>query len=401
MDPNLKTAAESGNVSQLYELIERDGNILRRFDKVEFIETPLHIAAEKGCIGFAMEILNLKPSFSRKLNHRGLSPMHIAVEKRQQEMALRLLEVDKDVVRVRGKNGETPFHYLCKLEDQHRLLDRFMQASPECIGDVTVQNRTALHIAVESNRPDILKVLLRSLGKEEYYHEVINRQDEDGNTALHIAATKNQPQMVRLLLECKADKQITNLAGLSALDVSRGSNNRENITILGREFIPRVSNLKYKWRKRIVECARKSSSLIFHDMDNISGDDRNALLVILGLLLTATFQSALSPPGGVWQGDDSSSNNSTVYGEPKLPGTSMMNRYDFIYFYIPAYIVFIVTFFLTLDLLKPFPQGFRTALQVLLSFLAICFDQSISLIAPTSVKTECFDCVMWDIPFIC
>ncbi|MBA0870093.1 hypothetical protein Goshw_007752 [Gossypium schwendimanii] len=41
-------------------------------------------------------------------------------------------------------------------------------------------------------------------------------------------------------------------------------------------------------------------------MDDISADDRNALLVILGLLLTATYQATLSPPGGVWQGENTS-----------------------------------------------------------------------------------------------
>ncbi|KAK8540894.1 hypothetical protein V6N13_038636 [Hibiscus sabdariffa] len=105
MDQHLKAAAEAGNVSRLYELIEANGNIFKRFDKVEFVETPLHIAVEKGCGGFAMEIVSLKSSFVRKLNHRGLSPMYLAVEKGQQEIALRLLEVDKDLVRVRGKNG--------------------------------------------------------------------------------------------------------------------------------------------------------------------------------------------------------------------------------------------------------------------------------------------------------
>ncbi|KAK8576833.1 hypothetical protein V6N13_121833 [Hibiscus sabdariffa] len=194
MDQNLKAAAETGNVSQLYELIERDGNVLRRFDEVEFIETPLHVAAEKGCIVFAMEIMSLKPSFARKLNQRGLSPMHLAIEKGQHEMALRLLQVHKDLVRVRGKNGETSLHYLCKVENQHHLLDRFMQACPESIRDATVQNRTALHIAVENNRPDVLRVLLRLLGKNDHYQEEVNRQDEDGNTALHIAARNNQSQ---------------------------------------------------------------------------------------------------------------------------------------------------------------------------------------------------------------
>ncbi|KAK8502125.1 hypothetical protein V6N13_038631 [Hibiscus sabdariffa] len=42
-------------------------------------------------------------------------------------------------IRRRGENGETPLHYLCKVENKHSLLDRFMQACPKRIGDVTVQ----------------------------------------------------------------------------------------------------------------------------------------------------------------------------------------------------------------------------------------------------------------------
>ncbi|KAK8514885.1 hypothetical protein V6N13_121834 [Hibiscus sabdariffa] len=59
--------------------------------------------------------------------------------------------------------------------------------------------------------------------------------------------------------------------------------------------------------------------------NNISCDDRNALLVILALLLTASYQATLSPPGGLWQGDSSS--NSTVefdFFELGRPGSSIM-----------------------------------------------------------------------------
>ena len=61
---------------------------------------------------------------------------------------------------------------------------------------------------------------------------------------------------------------------------------------------------------------------------------------------------------------------------------------SFLLFYMPTCVVFIVTFFLTLALLKPFPSGFRTALQVLLAFLAICFDESIFSLAPTDLAAE-------------
>ncbi|PPR81259.1 hypothetical protein GOBAR_AA39459 [Gossypium barbadense] len=112
MNERLSTAARTGNVSDLYSLIQRDGNVLRHFDEVEFVETPLHIAAEEGCIRFAIELMNLKPSFARKLNHQGLSPIHLALKKGHKEMVLRFLEIDKDLVRVRGKNGETLLHYI-------------------------------------------------------------------------------------------------------------------------------------------------------------------------------------------------------------------------------------------------------------------------------------------------
>ncbi|PPD77517.1 hypothetical protein GOBAR_DD25554 [Gossypium barbadense] len=306
MDESLRQAARTGKVNELYTVIQRNGNVLRHFDEVEFIETPLHIAAEEGCIEFAMEMMNLKPSFARKLNHQGLSPLHIAVRKGHKEMALRFLEIDKHLVRVRGKKGKTPLHYLCKVGNQLGLLDPFLEASPDCLQDVTIENRTALHIAIQNNRLDVLQLLIPTLKRKDYYWEVVNRKDKDGNTALHIAAIHNQPKMLKLLLNCKADKHATNQVGLTALGIAQQHNYRENIAILKGCFIPVVSNFKRKLEEQVVKYVTKASLLIFQNMDNISADDRNALLVILGLLLTATYQATLSPPGGVWQGENTS-----------------------------------------------------------------------------------------------
>ncbi|KAG8480415.1 hypothetical protein CXB51_025072 [Gossypium anomalum] len=297
MDEDLRNAARTGKVNELYRVIQRNGNVLRRFDEVEFIETPLHIAAEKECIEFAMEMMNLKPSFARKLNHQGLSPLHIALREGHKEMALRFLEINKDLVRVRGKKGNTPLHYLCKVGNQLDLLDTFLEASPDCLQDVTIKNRTALHIAIENNRLDVLQLLIRALKRKDYFWEVLNRKDKDGNTALHIAATQDQPQ---------ADKHATNEVRLTALGIAQQRENNENIAILQGYFIPVVSNFKRKLEKQAPKYVSKASLLIFQNMDNISADDRNALLVILGLLLTATYQATLSPPGGVWQGENTS-----------------------------------------------------------------------------------------------
>ncbi|KAE8669336.1 Pectinesterase isoform 2 [Hibiscus syriacus] len=246
--------------------------------------------------------------------------------------------IEKDLVRVRGRKSKTPLHYVSKVANQDFFLDRFLEACPDSILDVTTQNSTALHIAVENRRLDVL-------------------------------------QMLKLLLNCKADKHATDQAGLTALGVSQQHGYTESITGLRGCFIQVVSKFIPKLEEQTASYVTKASSLIFRDMDNISGENRNALLVILGLmLLTATYQATLSPPGGVWQGGNAS----------KKLGISVMDPSQFLLFYIPTYVVFIVTFFLTLSLLKPFPYGFRTALQVLLAFLAVCFHQSISFIVPTS-----------------
>ncbi|MFQ6646857.1 hypothetical protein Gotur_020145, partial [Gossypium turneri] len=195
------------------------------------------------------------------------------------------------------------------------------------------------------------------LKRKDYYWEVLNWKDKDGSTALHIAATHDQPQMLKLLLDCKADKHATDQVGWTALVIAQRHNNRESIAILQGYFIPVVSNFK--------------------------PDDRNALLVILGLLLTATYQTTLSPPGGVWQGENTSRSEGSF--DEWVLGKSVMNQSSFLLFYIPTYLVFLVTLFLTLALLKTFPREFRTALQVLLAFLAVSFDESISYIAPTNL----------------
>ncbi|EOY18331.1 Ankyrin repeat-containing protein [Theobroma cacao] len=188
-------------------------------------------------------------------------------------------------------------------------------------------------------------------------------------SVLHIAARNNQP---------KADKRATNQAGSTTLAVANELNNIDSINILHGWRSARVLNFEHKIQKQMVKHVTKASEVIFQGVDSISSEDRNALLVILGVLLTATYQASISPPVSVWQGDGSSNSNSTVGHHGKLPGKSVMDQANFPFFYIPAYTVFIVAFFLTLGLLKPFPHGFRTSLQVLLAFLAISFDGSIT-----------------------
>ncbi|XVF82432.1 hypothetical protein PTKIN_Ptkin16aG0047400 [Pterospermum kingtungense] len=199
MDESLKRAAREGSVSDLYRLIKRDGNVLRHIDEVEFVDTPLHIAAEAGCIDFAMEIMSLKPSFARKLNQQGLSPIHLAVQKGHKELVLNLMEDATDLVRVKGKRAKTPLLHVITREENPELLPRFLEVCPESIRDLTTENQTALHIAVINNKEEALKILCKMLRKTDYCEDVVNQKDRNGDTAMHIAARDNQ-RKVRLIL---------------------------------------------------------------------------------------------------------------------------------------------------------------------------------------------------------
>ncbi|XVF83548.1 hypothetical protein PTKIN_Ptkin16aG0497900 [Pterospermum kingtungense] len=202
MDENMRRAVQVENVSDLYSLIEEDGNVLKRIDKVEFIETPLHKAAYEGSTDLAMEIISLKPSFARKLNQQGLSPIHIAVEKGHKRLVLNLMQNAKDLVRTKGKNGETPLHYAITRGQNPELFPIFLEDCPESIRDLTTQNQTALHIAVWNNNIEALKILCNMLRKTDYCEDVVNQKDRNGDTALHIATLYSRHEVRLILCDC-------------------------------------------------------------------------------------------------------------------------------------------------------------------------------------------------------
>ncbi|XP_010420213.1 PREDICTED: alpha-latroinsectotoxin-Lt1a-like isoform X2 [Camelina sativa] len=103
---SLEAAAKSGNIDLLYELIHEDPSVLDKMDDVAFVNTPLHVAAVAGKTEFAMEVINLKPSFARKLNADGLTPLHLAVDHGHFSLVLEIVKADPSLVRVKGRHGE-------------------------------------------------------------------------------------------------------------------------------------------------------------------------------------------------------------------------------------------------------------------------------------------------------
>ncbi|XP_058188294.1 ankyrin repeat-containing protein BDA1-like [Rhododendron vialii] len=322
MDPNLINAAEARNIDALYESIELDPYILDKVDKIPFVHTPLHVAASTGQTRLAVEIMNLKPSLSRKLNPNGLSPLHLALLNGHFETVKGLVELDKDLVRVKGRGKLTPLHSSAETDDRVGILAEFLCACPESIEDQNVRGETALHIAVRNRNVRALGVLMGWIlmtGKHWVWVKYI--KDGRGNTILHMAVSTSRPDIVESVVRgyCKLNMNERNLEGATALDVA------ERLAA-GFERTKIESSLRCAGALKSSSLASDCSVVDFlisqqSWVENVyrfyllmrkgmSMEMRNAAVVVAALITTTTFQAVLSPPGGLGGGDSPSDDNS-------------------------------------------------------------------------------------------
>jgi hypothetical protein len=120
----------------------------------------------------------------------------------------------------------------------------------------------------------------------------------------------------------------------------------------------------------------------------ISNGTRNVLLVVAVLLVTVSFQTAVNPPGGVWQDNyltnNTSPNNSSgeYLQHPHHAGTAIMGKP---FFHVLVYLNSI-SFFLTVYIIYLLiPCGFRILFSLLLYTLSLHFIASLCITSPNSV----------------
>ncbi|KAK8999244.1 hypothetical protein V6N11_070420 [Hibiscus sabdariffa] len=338
----VKIAAGRNIIGALYASIRRDPTVWNGYDEVPFENTPLHIAASRGNTEFAMEMMNLKPSFAKKLDRDGSSPLHLALGNNRLKMVRLLVNADKDLVRVKGREGVTPFHQAVAMNNLNAVAE-FLVACPECIVDVNIRGQTALHIAARGGMVNALQILVHWLRRnihkdgDVWQNEILNSKDNEGNTVLHVAATNNHPQMIRLLLNRSVDKNLKNSNNLTPLDIlQHQANAQEARNILqsaGGLYaadIPDIPTLPDFLQTNITFYELMCKSVVRQQM-NISNKTRRALLVVAGLMLTATYNASLNPPGGISPGPQNSTgdfHNSTTDSTASylLKGLAMENN---------------------------------------------------------------------------
>ncbi|KAK8671692.1 hypothetical protein V6N13_038279 [Hibiscus sabdariffa] len=397
-------AARIGDTNALYELILEKPDVLSEIERKEFYDTPLHVAAEAGQTVFAMELMGLKPSLAKKLNQDGWSPLHLALKKGHAETALSMFEFDNDLVRVRGKDGYTPFHLAAPTGDRH-VLTTILRDCPRCIHDVTNWNDTVLHLAAKANEVNPYQVLLRSLWRSEcstlQIKNLLDFKNRDGDTVLHIAASNKQPEIVRSLTRYCINLRATNSKNLTAMDILSQAEDQQR----SKECLRILRSAQNNRTSRALRHIFDFVSQLAYDARNMSSDKSNALLVVTVLILTATYQAALSPPGGVYQPNSTENDTSAtmeIHGirstnplsnkrkSPSAAGASVLSTADFLWFFIPNIaafnICFVITCFVLISNLTIFVSStLVVALSLLLSCLLV---SAVLVISPNHDSTD-------------
>ncbi|RID65696.1 hypothetical protein BRARA_D00876 [Brassica rapa] len=351
----LKKTAQEGDIIRLYELIAEDPNILCHFDKVPFCETPLHIASEKGHTHFAMELMILKPSLASKLNVSGFSPMHLALQNNHSRMVRGLVSIDNSLVSIKGRGGITPLHHVARTGDAE-LLSELLFTCPSSIEDLTIKCETAVHIAVKNQQMMAFKVLLgwvKRVNKE----EILDWKDEDGNTVFHIAASINQTEVMKLLRRIVKVKA-KNLDGKTAMDILQTHQSpcfpeaRKLFYSIKERLLCRSTTTLAGYLSKNLSFIEKRNNLL--GLSNLSltrersvhsSDHRDAILVVAILIVTATYQAGLSPPGGFRQ--DNSDHH--------LPGEMIMDWRNALFFMVLNGFAFILSLYVIIVLIVGLP----------------------------------------------
>ncbi|XP_050919591.1 uncharacterized protein LOC127137150 [Lathyrus oleraceus] len=137
---------------------------------------------------------------------------------------------------------------------------------------------------------------------------------------------------------------------------------------------------------------------------NISEDQRNTWLIVATLVATVTYESALSPPGGVFQVSASDDNNMRITPTDEFfstrgnAGKSILSRDSFMIFSLANMLSFCVSIIAILILTPGGALGLLVIGPV--SLFVCCYLIAMPAISPTRANTTILYIPMYSIVFI-
>uniref|UniRef100_A0A3P9LX09 RING-type E3 ubiquitin transferase n=1 Tax=Oryzias latipes TaxID=8090 RepID=A0A3P9LX09_ORYLA len=185
--------AAFGDEGSVIEVLQRGGADLNARNKRR--QTPLHIAVNKGHLQVVKTLLDFgcHPSLQ---DSEGDTPLHDAISKKRDDMLSVLLEAGADVT-ITNNNGFNALHHAAlrgnpSAGSEADLFGVFHLRGNASLDIQNVNQQTALHLAVERQHTQIVRLLVRAEAK-------LDVQDKDGDTPLHEALRHHTLSQLRQL----------------------------------------------------------------------------------------------------------------------------------------------------------------------------------------------------------
>jgi len=200
-------------------------------------ETVLMIAA--GYVGYfeMVELLLEHGSDPLLKSNQGKTVLHYAIEYERSQIVELILKKTPGLVNQKSIAGLTVLHDAVEKGNVNmvkKLLEH--KADPNIKDD---KERTALHCAIESKRPQIIELILKQATPE-----LVNQKRAGGLTALQDAIKNGDLDVVKKLLEHKADLNLTENQGRVALDWIIASKNFPMLELILEWASPESVNQK-------------------------------------------------------------------------------------------------------------------------------------------------------------
>jgi hypothetical protein len=193
----------------------------------------------------------------------------------------------------------------------------------------------------------------------------------------------------QLLVKTWINLNAKNLENKTALDIATTSEIKKLLSTSRAKSGSQVSDThtrahRLRSKASIVDKVGTSMRRIRRD---ILDEQRNTWLIVVTLVVTSTFQAALSPPGGVYQVNASDNNNASILSSnstistPKNAGKSVLSKFDFLVFSLTNMLSFLVS---TIVIFILTPSGLLGILVYApVSWFALCYLLSTWVISPT------------------
>ncbi|CAI8602748.1 unnamed protein product [Vicia faba] len=431
-DETIKTlynASLNGSVTTLNTLIQNNPLILHKVSLSLYNETPLHISSLLGHLQFCEILLQNKPSFANEVDSKGRCPLHLASAEGHTEVVKALLLANQDVCLVFDKDDMIPLHFAV-IRGRMGVIKELINARPDSVR-VLNDDGSVLHLCVLYNHLESLKLLLESVRVDK---QLLLAKDREGNTVLHLAIKLKQIKNIKYLLlqpELRTSAITLNRSSIKTLELLE-SCPRDFISLKIEEMLtevgvqrstqmdyaphmdsavqhaplPIISNQEQpsQFNQELPNGRRKMWENLWSKYLQFQGnwieETRGTLMLVATVIATMTFQSTISPPGGVWQENThTGGRNCTTYGICEA-GTAVLAYawpHEFIKFMTYNTTSFFSSLGVVLLLISGFPLKNKVmmwvltmAMSVAVTFMALTFVFAQSLVTPYHIIQQDF-----------